>query len=265
MIWALVTKTWRDTWKGTLSWGIGLVAIVAMELLVYPTFKESGQGMQKLLESMPAAFKSIFRMNDFTSGPGFLSTELFSMMIPLIFIAVGANAGARATAEEEGTGTADLLLALPLTRTKIILSKTFAALAVLVGLAVVLFLTLIIGVGPAKLVTPTSGLVAGCVEMALIGSLFTGVGLLAGAVSGRKGIALGVSIALAIAEFVLFSLAPLMKSFDRWVWLNPFQWAIGNNPIRNGIESGYAITLLLVTAGLILSSVDAFDRRDISN
>jgi hypothetical protein len=39
MIWALVTKTWRDHWKGTLSLGIGLVAIVAMELLVYPTVK----------------------------------------------------------------------------------------------------------------------------------------------------------------------------------------------------------------------------------
>jgi hypothetical protein len=99
----------------------------------------------------------------------------------------------------------------------------------------------------------------------LIGSLFTCFRLLAGALSGGMGIALGVSIALDIAEFILFSLAPLMKSIDRWGWLYPFQWMIGNNPFRIGIDDGYTITLQLVTAGLILSAVVTIDRRDISN
>jgi ABC-2 type transport system permease protein len=265
MIWALVTKTWRDHWKSTLSWGIGLFAIAAIELMVYPTIKKTGASMNQMIESMPEAFKSIFRMNDYTSGPGFLGTELFSMMVPLIFIAVGANAGARATAEEEATGTADLLLALPLARTKIILSKTFAALMIIVGLAAILAVTLLAGIGLVDLVSPTSGLIAGCVEMALLGALFTGVGLLVGALTGRKGIALGASIALGIAAFILYSLAPLMKTLDSWLWLNPFQWAIGNEPLRNGIDAGYAVTLILVSVGLILSAVVAFNRRDISS
>lgn len=264
MIWSLTTKTWRDHWKGTLSWAIGVFAISTIELLVYPTVRKSAAGTAQMIESMPEAFKTIFRMNDYTSGPGFLGAELFNMMMPLIFIAVGASAGARATAEEETTGTADLLLALPLSRTKIILTKTFASLIVVVALAILLAATLIIGVGAVDLVTPTSGLIAGSVEVALIGALFTGVGLLVGALSGRKGFALGVSIALAIAAFLLYSLAPLVDWLKHWLWINPFQWAIGNDPLRNGIDGGYAIRFLLVTIGLISAAVVAFNRRDIS-
>ncbi len=264
MIWTLVTKTWRDHWKGTLSWALGTFAITTIELLVYPTVKKSAAGTAQLIESMPEAFKTIFRMTDYTTGPGFLGAELFSFMIPLIFIAIGANAGARATAEEESTGTADLLLALPVSRTKIILTKTLASLSVVVALAVLLAITLIIGADLVGLVTPTSGLVAASVEVALIGALFTSVGLLVGALTGRKGIALGVSIALALAAFLLYSLAPMVSWLERWLWINPFQWALGNDPLRNGIDGGYAIAHLLVTTGLILAAVIAFNRRDIS-
>ncbi|OIQ78548.1 ABC-2 family transporter protein [mine drainage metagenome] len=265
MIWTLVVKTWRDHWKSTLSWSIGTMAITVVELMVYPTVKKSAAGTAQLLETMPDAFKTIFRMSDYTSGPGFLGAELFSMMMPLIFIAIGANAGARATAEEESSGTADLLLTLPVSRTKIILAKTFAPLVVLLLLAVLLTVTLIIGSGFAGLVTPTSGVIAASFQVMLIGALFTSVALLIGALFGRKGLALGVSMALAIATFLLYSLAPLTSWLEHWLWLNPFQWAIGNDPLRNGLDVGHTITNLIVTAVLILLSVVAFNRRNITS
>lgn len=264
MIWVLITKTWRDHWKGTLSWAFGLFSIAAIQLMVYPTVKKSAAGTAQLMESMPEAFKTVFRMTDYTSGPGFLGAELFSFMVPLILIAVGANAGARATAEEETMGTADLLLTLPLSRTKIILSKVLASLVVIIVLSTLLAFTLLIGVDLAGLVTPRAGLIAACVDVALLGSLFTAVGLLVGALAGRKGIALGASIALALAAFLLYSLAPLVGWLADWLWINPFQWAIGNDPLRNGIDGGYAFRFLLVTTALIFGAVTAFNRRDIS-
>ncbi len=265
MTWAIVTKTWRDHWKGTLSWALGLFAITVLELSVYPTVKKSSAGISQLIDSMPESLKTVFRMTDYTSGTGFLAAELFSFMLPLIFIAIGANAGARATAEEESTGTADLLLVLPLSRMRILLSKAFASLAILVVVTTLLWVTLVVGSDLASLSVPTSGLLGASVGVGLLGALFTGVGLLAGALTGRKGIALGISIALALAAFLLYSLAPLMKSLERWLPINPFQWALGNDPIRNGIDGSYAITLLIVTAVLVASAVIAFNRRDISS
>jgi len=265
MIWTLVTKTWRDHWKGTLSWGIGLFSIAAIQLLVYTTVKKSAAGTAQMIDSMPEAFRDVFRMTDYTSGPGFLGAELFSFMVPLILIAVGANSGARATAEEESMGTADLLLTLPLSRTRIILAKTFASLVVVIVLSAFLALTLLVGVDLVGLETPKEGLMAACVSCALLGSLFTGVGLLVGALAGRKGIALGVSTALALAAFLLYSLAPLVDWLENLLWINPFQWALGNTPLLNGLDLGYAFTLLLVTIGLLFSAVMAFGHRDISS
>jgi ABC-2 type transport system permease protein len=264
MISALVIKTWRDHWKGTLGWALGVFSITAMELLVYPTIRKTATGISQLLDNMPSAMKSMFRMTDYTSGPGFLAAELFSFTLPLLFIAIGASAGSRATAEEESTGTADLLLALPLSRTRIILSKAFASLTVLTATSALLAITLIAGANIEGLGTKTSGLIAASVEVGLLGTFFMGIGLLVGALTGRKGIALGVSMAGAIAAYLLYSLAPLVKVLNRWLFINPFQWTVGNDPIRNGIDGDYSITLLLVTAGLVLAAVVAFNRRDIS-
>jgi ABC-2 type transport system permease protein len=265
MISALVIKTWRDHWKGTLGWALGIFSITAMELLIYPTIRKAATGISQLLDNMPSAMKTMFRMTDYTSGPGFLAAELFSFTLPLIFIAIGASAGARATAEEESTGTADLLLALPLSRTRIILSKVFASLAILAAISALLAITLIIGTNFEGLSVSTSGLIAASAEVGLLGALFMSISLLVGALTGRKGIALGLAMAVAVAAYLLYSLAPLVKALDRWLPVNPFQWTVGNDPIRNGMDRGYAITLLLITICLILSAVVAFNRRDISS
>ena len=113
MIIALYLKMWRDHWRSLLSWAGVAVLMVSIQMSVYPSIAKSGKGFETFLENYPDAIKKIFRMQDYTTGPGFLSTELYSMMIPLILIAIGATWGASATAEEEEKGTADLLFAFP--------------------------------------------------------------------------------------------------------------------------------------------------------
>ena len=66
-----------------------------------------------MLDAWPDALKEAFGLDAYTTGPGFLNTELFSMMFPIVLIAVALGAAAAATAGEEERGTADLLLAAP--------------------------------------------------------------------------------------------------------------------------------------------------------
>jgi len=106
-------------------------------------------------------------MEDYTSGAGYLSTELFCMMLPLIFISIGASWGANAIVQEEERRTTDILLTLPISRVRVLSVKITAAVIAQVLLA---------------------------------------------ADWGKRSIALGGAIALAIAGF--FSLAPLVDTFE---------------------------------------------------
>lgn len=259
----LLLKTARDHWRSYSIWTIGLVAMVAIQLSVFPTIRSSAAGLATFLDNYPEALKQIFRMEDYTSGAGFLSTELFSMMLPLIYISIGASWGANATAQEEERRTADILLTLPISRVRILSTKIVAAIMAQVFLSVVLVLALVIGIRFVDLSLGTLKIVAGALTGTLLGILFNSVATFLGAAWGKRPIALGGAIALAIAGFLFFSLAPLVNTFERLTPINPFQWTLGSRPLFDGVDVGYTLLTLIVASGFYVASVFVFKRRDI--
>ncbi len=264
MLTALLTKSWRDHWRGLASWAVGLIAIAAIQLWVYPSIRESSEGVSQMIESFPQAMQEVFRMTDYTSGAGYLNVELFSFMVPLILIAVGVSWGAAATADEEHRGTADILLSLPVSRVRIIVTKMIATALVLLGLCLVLTATLAIGTRLVDIDVPVTNLFAASFSCALLGMLYASLGFLFGALVGRPGIATGAGFALGIAAFVLYSLAPLVDTFDAVTPVNPFQWALGDDPMSNGLTLSSIGWLAGTSVAILAASVLAFNRRDIS-
>ncbi len=259
----LLLKTARDHWKSYLFWATGLIAMVVIQLSVFPTVRSSAAGLATFLDNYPEALKQIFRMEDYTSGAGFLSTELFSMMLPLMFISIGASWGANASAQEEERRTADILLTLPVSRVRILSTKITAAILAQVVLAVFLVFSLVIGIRFVDLSLGTSKIIAGALTGALLGILFNSVATFLGAAWGKRSIALGGAIGLAIAGFLFFSLAPLVNTFERLTPINPFQWTLGSRPLFDGIDVGHTILALVVALGFYVASVFVFKRRDI--
>ena len=119
--------------------------------------------MRDLINSYPTAFKATFGMEgvDFTSGPGYLSTETFSLLAPLMLIGLGIALGTGTIAGEEERGTLDLLIASPVSRGRVLAAKALGALAVLVTVAVGLYLTVLAAAsGPTVPKSPRSAPVA---------------------------------------------------------------------------------------------------------
>ncbi|NDE47762.1 MAG: hypothetical protein EB019_02145, partial [Actinobacteria bacterium] len=223
---ALYVKTWRDHWRTLLAWSLTLIALISIQMSIYPSISENKEALQGFLESYPEAIRKIFRMQDYTSGPGFLSTELYSMMIPLVLIAVGGTWGAAATAEEEDEGTADLLLTLPISRSRILISKMFAAISVVIVLAFLGLLNVIVLRGVVDMEIETAKLLAGTISSIAIGLFFTGVAFLIGAHSRSKGVAVGVVTGVALITFLIYSLSALVDDFDPIMPYNPMQWGL---------------------------------------
>lgn len=259
----LIGRVVRDRRRGLLGWALGIVGIIAVQVSVYPTIRSSRQGWSELTEQFPEAFQKIFRMSDYTSVAGYLSTELFSLVLPLLFVGVGATWGARAAAEEEELGTADVLMSLPVSRRSVLVSRAVATVAVLTALAVLVVAALRIGTLAADMSIGTVRLAEGAATLLLLGSVFASLALAVASATGRRGVALGAAVATAIAAFVLYSLAPLVDTFDALLPLNPFQWTVGTSPLVRGLDAGYSAVAVLVTAVLCTWSDRAFGRRDI--
>jgi ABC-2 type transport system permease protein len=260
----LTTRTLRDRWRSLLVWSLGLAGITAVELAVYPSIQSTSQGWQAMLEQWPDALKEAFRLDAYSSGPGFLNTELFSMMFPIVLIAVAVGAAAAATAGEEERGTADLLFSLPVRRGQVLTGRVIA---MTVAVAVVMLagvLTIVVGAPFADLSVGTAEVLAAGVMTAMLGLLFGCFGLLLGALTGKRAVAIGGGIGLAIAAFLLQVMAPMADWLEPWKKFSPFSWALDSDPLLHGIDWSDLGLLLGVCAVLLALTAVVLHRRDIA-
>jgi ABC-2 type transport system permease protein len=261
---ALLIKTWRDHWRGLIAWCLGLVVITAIELSVFPSFHEAAAEMDAILANWPDVFQGMFSLEDYGTGPGFLNVELFSMIVPLVFVALGVSWGAGATADEERNGTADILLVLPVTRTAVIVTKMVAAIGVLLLVAFALAVTIALG-GPLVEIDIAFGTVLmACLSGALLGFVFGSIAFFVGAVTGKRAVAMGVAIGLALGSFLVKSLSASVNTFDAVNPYNPSQWAMQGNPLASAVPASSLGWLALVSVAFLTAAVIAFNRRDIS-
>ena len=262
---SLLTKSWYDHRRGTIGWMVGIVGLVVLQLSVYPSIRDSATDWSNLADTLPEVFREMLRVNDYASETGYLSAELFSFTIPLIFVGIGMTWGARNATEEEADGTADVLYSMPIRRRSLLLADTFSGLAVVLTQTAAFALSLIIGTRILDMAIPLARLVQAPLTCGLLGAIFLALANVVGAVSGKKSVSLGVTTFVAIALFVAYSLAPLVHFFDVILPFNPFRWTIGTTPLTEGLDIGQTLFCLAVTSVLITSSTRAFERRDIAS
>lgn len=237
--------------------------MAAIQLAVYPSVSASAEAMQEMVDKWPEALREAFSLDAYATGSGFLNAELFSMMLPLVLVALAVGGAAAATAGEEERGTVDLLLALPVARWLVLTGKAAAMTVTVFAVAAVSFVVVAVGAGLVDLDVATAGIAAVVFMTALLALVFGGVGLLVGAATGRRAFALGTGIGLALAAFLLNALAPLAEWLEPWQKVSPFYWALNGNPVVNGVDWPFAALMSAFAVGPYLLAIEAYRRRDL--
>lgn len=260
---ALIIKSLRDRWRSLVAWQTGLVALVTIQMSVYPTVRDTSSDWEGAVESFPEAFREILRLEDYTSPAGYLSTELLSFVVPFIFMTLGASWGARVTSEDEERGTADIVFSLPITRWGFLVSRWLTGMIVLTLTAVLFAISLWIGGEILDMSIGFAHFANASLMLLLTGSVSFAAAATVGTSTGRRGVGLGATMVFLIAAFVFYSLAPLVGFFEAINPYNPLQWMLGARPLTSGVSIGYVVLLLALTSmGLVVSDA-VFRRRDI--
>lgn len=266
MLLSLIRKTIRDHLRSVLGWGLGLAALTVLQLAVYPSIKSQGVRMRDLIDSYPSAFKAMFGMEgvDFTTGPGYLSTETFSLLAPLMLIGLAIALGAGAIASEEERGSLDLLMASPVSRGRVLAAKALGSLAALVAAALVFYLTVLaaetaldMGVSPGTLAEATTAVL-------VLACCCGGVAFLAGAATGRRGLAIGAGAGFAVVSYFIDSLAELTSVVKPWRVVSVFHQASATGAMRGDLSAPGMLATAAVGVACFFAAMYLFQRRDLA-
>jgi ABC-2 type transport system permease protein len=265
MLGSVFGETLWERRRNLAWWSVGVVALVGITVAFYPSVRDSAADFREMLDQIPEGLRALFIGNiaDITSPVGYLNSQLFATNGPILLLVFAIGAGSRAVAGEEERGTLELLLSLPIRRRSVVLQK-FASVAIeLAALCALLWAATAASAPPLDLGVPQDDLAAAIVMMYLFALGMATIALAVGCRAGRRGVAIGVGSAVAVASFLLSSLAPLSDTTEPLQKLSPFYYASGATPLANGFVLSHALLLVAIVAIALGTAVWALERRDL--
>ena len=261
----LFVKSLLDHRRGLAWWVLGVVLLSAAMTSFYPSIS-TNDAIQDYVDAFDPDLLALFgftELMDITSGPGYLNAEIFSFMVPVLVIIFAVSLGASAIAGEEDKRTMEILLSEPVSRRRVVLEKYAFLLAANAMLGVVVWLSLAVGVIIFDMEVSMFKLAGTTLSSALLGGTFGSLAFAVGAVTGNRGLSLGVSAGAAAATYVINTLASIVDVLEPAKWLSPFFYYNGNVPIANGLDPLHVSLLLVVIAVPAIAGYIAFQRRDL--
>ncbi len=247
--------------RGVIGYTVGVAAYAVLIVVIYPSFKDD-QSLDALTTGN-ATMAALFGLSgSLTSPAGWLAANLYANVIPLFVLLMTIGYGAACIAGQDEDGRLGLLAALPVSRRDLVLQKALALAVLALPVALVTLAADLLGrtfelrLGAGPLLGTTLGVV-------LLGIDFGLLALFVGALTGSRGLALGVTSGVAALGYLISSLAPAVHWVDRIRFASPFYWAVGDSQLTRGLSVGAGLALGGVALALLAAGLMAFERLDI--
>jgi hypothetical protein len=265
--WAIVRKTARDSALALVLASFGTVAFVVL-------FVWAMQRMGDELLDFLSRFGFLRRMFEASLGirvDGEVSPAVLYAVSLTHLVVLAAGWGtiisivSRVTAGEQEQGTADLLYTLPVRRSAVFFSTTL----VWVFAAAVLALCPLVGIlAGLRLFPPTEAVsiaryVPAAINLFALHLAVGGMTSLAGVLAGRRSLAIGVVVAVALASATLNFVEPFLPVIGRINLLGLLHWFRPVDVVRLGSWPVASILALSMAGlGLWLAALVNHARKD---
>ncbi|MGH2776767.1 MAG: ABC transporter permease subunit [Actinomycetota bacterium] len=262
MLSSVFFKTLRDNRRSWLIWSISLGLLIGFFMAFYPAVAGE-ESFNELTENLPESLNALFGAQDIASPVGYLDSQFFGYLGPLLLLIFAVSRGADAIAGEEQRHTFDLLMANPISRTRVVLHK-FAAISVLtLALGTVCFLVMWALTGPVDMDIGATELGAAMLGVSLLALLFAGIALAISCMVSNKALSAGVTAGLATISYFVSSLAPVVEGLSPLEKATPFYLYDGPNPLANGFSLSHNALFVAITVGLAAFGAWGLNRRDL--
>lgn len=259
-------KTLRDMRRALFWWVLGMFLFTFYFMSIFPSIQESSADVQSYIDSFPDSFKAMFATDrlDFGTVEGFVTMELLSMFYPIMVLAFAVSYGAGLLGGEEESGTLEILLSMPVPRWRVMVSKFAALITFTLIVVLATWLGLVAGIIAVDIEeADIVNLLGGIVNMVPLALFFAALAFCLTGVRGGKGTALGVTLGLAAATYLMNTLGD-MADLPKWMQtVSPWYYYDGLNVLLDGIDPLNVALLLGLALLLLIVGIVAFERRDV--
>jgi ABC-2 type transport system permease protein len=258
--WTIWQKRWSIFW-----WCAGILFFVLLTLIFYPTIKHQSVQLNKSFDQIPQTARQLFTdTSDLFSPVGYLSSQMFYLMFPLLLSVLAISQGMGLIGREERDNTIEMLLARPVSRGRLLFGKAAAGLliVVFVGLLSILFTALMCSL--VNLDVKFVYVLEAGAAVTLLALSFGAIAFMLTAL-GRAGRAasIGLSALVALGGYILVSLAPSV-SWLKWpAKIFPFNYYHSSELLTGTYNWANLIYFGGVIAACLVISYLAFRRRDL--
>lgn len=265
----IIKSQFRDKRNSLLIFLGTSLAFSELYLALYPTIRAQSAQLSQLLKLYPESFFKAFGLDaatlTFSRVEYFLSSEIFSLIWPILVIIFAIQLGNYAFVAEIEDGTVELTLSQPISRLRLFISRYFGGLLLL---ATFTFVS-ILGIIPLIELHGFEYSLHNFLLIALIGFLLGwaiyGISIFFSVVFSQKAFASFATAGIMIVMYVINIISGLKESLVNIQYVSFFHYFVGGTILAKGIVVKYTYPVLLLTV-LVLFALSAFwfVQRDIA-
>lgn len=258
--WELWQRRWPIFW-----WSIGISIFMFINLVFYPSFRDQAAQFEQAFSDIPEATAALLSdTGEFISPEGYLSSQVFYLMMPLLIGILAISLGNSLIGREEREKTIELLLSRPISRTRLLIGKSMAGIIVCSIVALISLATTVVMVKVVDMEVPVDNIVLAMLAALLLGISFGVITFTITALGKSARVAsIGIATLYALGGYIISSLAKTVTWLEWPSRIFPYDYYKPAEILKdqyNWWNMLFVIGIIVIGAAV---SWLAFRRRDI--
>ena len=266
----MITIAWaylRDRRRSLLAWTLRVIARVIVMAAFYPSIRDTGADFDAYVDSLPESVRQTLGISgaSIASPEGYLMSQLYSNLYPLLLLILGISMASWAIAGAEGDGTLEMTLAAPLQRISLGWGRVLAVAVATLSVTLASTAAIALIASPLDLLEglPWWGVWSAAMSMWALVMLYSSAAFAIGAATGRRTWAISGAAGLVVIGFLGQLFASLAEPLEYLRPTSPWYWFLGSSPLTSiptlvsfGVPVALAISFTAV-------GIWRFNRRDL--
>ncbi len=259
----VMRKELRGLRGAVIGWGVGTALWAFWVIFLFPSM-----ATQMAEFELPDFYKAFGDWGNIGTLEGWLSAEVFSILVPIVLGLFAIIAGSGALAGEEDAGTMEMMLAMPLARWQIVVAK---------AAALTIAIVLVFGILAASMwgglqmiadqvtltVTVADGLRATVAGVPVI-FFFTMFALWLGSYLPTRRHALSLAGAVLMVSYLVNNLSALLDSLKPLQPYSPLYYYPSGKALTEPLNGEYMALMIVLGLVFLGLAVLSFERRNVT-